>query len=169
MNLSGNKYQSLLPRVIEKTQVSNHTSSFPNTPKDQLSKFFVFVVSSSTSNNTCSTKETSSQPPHLANNGPTRLQPYLVPFLPRTQHSSSFQPSPDFTGTIIFGVIASVLAIMTIIIGYLQLRKVSSPAIPLLPITLPAPLPAPLTTQLQTPAPGRLPPSAPAPAAKEDV
>jgi hypothetical protein len=40
------------------------------------------------------------------------------------------QPSPDFTGTIIFGVIASVLAIMAIIIGYLQLRKASSPVTP---------------------------------------
>jgi hypothetical protein len=42
-----------------------------------------------------------------------------------TVNSSASDPSPDFTGTIIFGVIASVLAIMAIIIGYLQLRNTS--------------------------------------------
>jgi hypothetical protein len=42
-----------------------------------------------------------------------------------TVNSSTSDPSPDSTGTIIFGVIASVLAIMAIIIGYLQLRNTS--------------------------------------------
>lgn len=44
-----------------------------------------------------------------------------------TAVNTSSEPSSDFTGTIIFGVIASVLAIMAIIVGYLQLRKASSP------------------------------------------
>jgi hypothetical protein len=83
--------------------------------------------------------------------------------------ANTSEPSSDFTGTIIFGVITSVLAIMAIIIGYLQLRKASLPAIPLLPITLPAAPPASVPTQLPTPASERLPAPASAPAAKDDV
>jgi hypothetical protein len=40
-----------------------------------------------------------------------------------TLASSSINPNYDSAGTIIFGVIASVLALMAIIIGCLQLRK----------------------------------------------
>jgi cobalamin biosynthesis Mg chelatase CobN len=37
--------------------------------------------------------------------------------------STSTESTSDSTGTIIFGIIASVLALMAIVIGYLQLRK----------------------------------------------
>jgi hypothetical protein len=40
--------------------------------------------------------------------------------------STNTEPTTDSTGTIIFGVIASVLALMAIIIGILQLRKTNA-------------------------------------------
>jgi hypothetical protein len=43
-----------------------------------------------------------------------------------TTTSANTEPNSDSTGTIIFGVIASVLALMAIIIGILQLRKTNA-------------------------------------------
>jgi hypothetical protein len=45
------------------------------------------------------------------------------PAMDSTTASALNEFNSDSTGTIIFGVIASVLALMAIIIGYLQLRK----------------------------------------------
>jgi hypothetical protein len=49
-----------------------------------------------------------------------------LPALNTTMASTLTESNFDSTGTIIFGVIASVLALMAIIIGYLQLRKTRS-------------------------------------------
>jgi hypothetical protein len=54
-------------------------------------------------------------------NTTTTIQSF--PAMDSTMASSSIDSNSDSTGTIIFGVIASVLALMAIIIGYLQLRK----------------------------------------------
>jgi hypothetical protein len=43
-----------------------------------------------------------------------------------TTTSANTEQNSDSTGTIIFGVIASVLALMAIIIGILQLRKTNA-------------------------------------------
>jgi hypothetical protein len=45
-----------------------------------------------------------------------------LPTMNTTMASTLAESNSDSTGTIIFGVIASVLALMAIIIGYLQLR-----------------------------------------------
>lgn len=47
----------------------------------------------------------------------------LYPTMSPTTASTITESNADSTGTIIFGVIASVLALMAIIIGILQLRK----------------------------------------------
>ena len=54
-------------------------------------------------------------------NANTTLKSY--PALNSTAIPANTEPNSDSTGTIIFGVIASVLALMAIIIGILQLRK----------------------------------------------
>jgi hypothetical protein len=168
-DLLKNKYESLFHRSLEKTQVSNRTFTSTNHQKpsqkrsvnqqiDFLSTFFP-KMAPFTSNFTSSLSY-----PEF-DTAAFNATPAAA------TSSSSSQPSPDFTGTIIFGVIASVLAVMAIIIGYLQLRRASSAVMPLLPITLPAPLPTTMPTTRPTPAQEipALPAQAQAPAAKDDV
>jgi hypothetical protein len=54
-------------------------------------------------------------------NTTSTIQPY--PATNSAMASALTETNSDSTGTIVFGVIASVLALMAIIIGYLQLRK----------------------------------------------
>jgi hypothetical protein len=168
-DLLKNKYESLFHRSLEKTQVSNRTFTSTNHQKpsqkrsvnqqiDFLSTFFPKMAP-------FASNFTSSLSYPEFDTAAFNATPAAA------TSSSSSQPSPDFTGTIIFGVIASVLAVMAIIIGYLQLRRASSAVMPLLPITLPAPLPTTMPTTRPTPAQEipALPAQAQAPAAKDDV
>jgi hypothetical protein len=56
-----------------------------------------------------------------ATNTNTALESY--PAMNPAAASANTESNSDSTGTILFGVIASVLALMAIIIGILQLRK----------------------------------------------